>query len=81
MHISETDRGFHSKPITLTSIILGFGCTNFDCIRVWRAQFCAAGREGKGKAHLVAERRRRRGSTKREAAVAESSPRGKKPER
>jgi hypothetical protein len=34
-------------------------------------------REGKGKAHLVAERRRRRGSTKREAAVAESSPRGK----
>ena len=48
MHISETDRGFHSKPITLTSIILGFGCTNFDCIRVWRAQFCAAGWEGKG---------------------------------
>ena len=49
---------------------------------VWRAQFCAVeregkGREGKGKAHLVAKRRRRRGSTKREAAVAESSPRGK----
>jgi hypothetical protein len=62
MHTSETYR---------SGLPLKTNHSNFDYIRVWRAQFRAC--SGKGRAHLVAKRRRRRGSTKREAPIAQYS--------